>query len=67
MTSIVMLSATPCGGIVFTKFTVSVTLRETVRLERLFVFAAGNAETKTGSSLEYAANGRTPDGRPRAA
>ena len=43
-----------------------VTLHEILRLGRFFAFAAGNSETRTDSSLEFAANVRMPDERRRA-
>ncbi len=45
---------------------VAVTLHEILRLGRFFAFAAGNSETRTDSSLEFAANVRMPDERRRA-
>ncbi len=44
----------------------AVTLHEILRLGRFFAFAAGNSETRTDSSLEFAANVRMPDERRRA-
>jgi len=43
-----------------------VTLYEIVRTRRFCVFAAGNGETRTDSSLEFAVNVRMPEARWRA-
>ena len=54
------------GKIGFATIYAGVTLHEILRLGRFFAFAAGNSETRTDSSLEFAANVRMPDERRRA-